>query len=182
MAQKYLKKSENQKDLTPQQRRDWNAYVDWLEKKGLKGSKELDKGETSFKHLDDFIKENPTTTISRDIIKDVQMEVQALADNVRDFARRKNNPNAENLMTGTSKFDGIPGSKTTSFKFPVMIEETYHNDNLKERNNLGLIGGDMKPSMVTTARPQLPKGAKLEQLQDGVYYEDPKTGDMVKYK
>ena len=44
MVQKYLKKSENPKDLTPQQRRDWNAYVDWLEKKGLKGSKELTKG------------------------------------------------------------------------------------------------------------------------------------------
>ncbi len=175
---------EDPKPLSPQQLQDWNRYVDWLESKGMKGSTELDKGETSFKWLADYQRENPQTTISKETIKSVQYEMQKLADNVRNFERRRNNNNAEKLMQGTSKLDGIPGSKTTSFKFPVMVENNYHNNSLVSTRNLGLVNGDGNPSSMPPAmssvRNKIPKGAKLERLQDGVYYEDPQSGDLVK--
>ncbi len=186
MAKLYVKPTGGGEDpppLSPQQLKDWNSYIDWLESKGMKGSVELDKGETSFKWLADYQRENPQTTISKETIKSVQYEMQKLADNVRDFERRRNNPNAENLMQGTSQLDGIPGSKTTSFKFPIMTEKQYYNNSLVSSRNLGLVGGDVNQAQKTnTLGKPIPKGAKLEKLQDGIYYEDPNTGDLVRYQ
>ncbi len=54
------------KPLTPQQRQEWNNYVDWLEKKGYKGSPLLDKKETGLATglFNQFKKENPNVTLS----------------------------------------------------------------------------------------------------------------------
>jgi len=172
------------KKLTPEQIKAWNDYVSWLEKKGMAGSKELDKKDNGLKWLNTYIKENPSTPLKPEHIVLVQQETQKLAENARAFAARRNDPNAQNIMQGTSKFDGIPGSRTTSFKFPVMIEENYRNNNLVSSNNLGLVSGDFKPieSGMNRRKQKLPPNVKLEKLQDGYYYEDPQSGDMVKYE
>jgi hypothetical protein len=171
--------------LTSQQRSDWNAYIDWLEKKGYKGSTELDKQSTGLAKslLEQYRKEYPKTSISYDNIRQVQMEMQNLRKNVQDFEKRRNNPNAENLMNGVSDVDGWPGSRTTSFKFPMMTENFYHNNALVKSRNLGVVGADLNPAQKPTSlQKPLPKGVKLEQLEDGIYYEDPSTGDMIKYQ
>lgn len=167
--------------LTQKQMQDWNNYVDWLEKNKMKGSTALDNGDVSFQWLEKYRKENPSTTISREIIPQIQSEMQKLADNVRSFEQRRGNPRADALMQGTSKTDGIPGSKTTSFKFPNVTLNNYRNDNLISSQNLGLTNGSTQPTTgIASLRKKLPEGVKLEKLQDGYYYEN-KDGDLVKW-
>ena len=68
------------KILTPQNKRDWNDFLDHLQSKGVAGSKDLDQPDKkSIKgHIDDYKKENPNTTVSEDMIPLVQSEHQAL--------------------------------------------------------------------------------------------------------
>lgn len=170
--------------LTPQQMKEWNSYVDYVDKRGYKGSKDLDRKETGLarKLFDDYLKDNPGVTIKYDDVKTVQTEMQKLRDSVRAFASRRNDPKAATLMGGISEPDGWPGSRTTQFKFPEMQLTQLHNNNVVQNKNLGLVGSGLKPTGVTVVQQQkLPPGAKLEKLQDGWYYEDPKSGDMVKW-
>jgi len=173
--------------LTPQQRREWNAYIDFLDKKGYKGSPLLDKKETGLATglFNQFKKENPNTTISLDHVKAVQSEMEALAQNVRGFEARRGNPNADKLMQGTSKIDNWPGSKTTSFKFPDMDKTTYNNSVLTSRQNLGILNPQLKPSDTASARalqPTIPSGGlKLEKMADGKLYYQNRDGDWIIY-
>jgi len=173
--------------LTPQQRREWNAYIDFLDKKGYKGSPLLDKKETGLATglFNQFKKENPNTTISLDHVKAVQSEMEALAQNVRGFEARRGNPNADKLMQGTSKIDNWPGRKTTSFKFPDMDKTTYNNSVLTSRQNLGILNPQLKPSDTASARalqPTIPSGGlKLEKMADGKLYYQNRDGDWIIY-
>lgn len=64
------------KPLTPQQRKDWNDFLDYLEKEKVGGSPELDKRDQSlgFQYLDRYKKMNPNSSVSKDIIPSVQYE------------------------------------------------------------------------------------------------------------
>lgn len=188
-------KPDPKEKLTPQQMRDWNAYVSWLEKKGYAGSKDLDKKETGLARnlLTQFIKENPTTSITYEDVKKVQLEMQKVRDSVQAFSARRGDANASKLMGGISSVDGWPGSRTTSYKFPDLQETSYHNNQLVSDVNMGLMGGDFKPTGLTGAgqqpakpKKQLPKGVKLEAVVDAqgnksIVYEDPNTGDLVRW-
>lgn len=173
--------------INPQQMKDWNSYVDWLDTKGVKGSKQLDNADTSFKYLDQYIKENPTTSLHRGVIKPIQDEMSKLATSARALAQRQNDPNAKNIMTGTSINDGIPGSKTTSFKFPIMTETNTNNGMVTSQKNLGLVKGGLQPTGIGQSNMQqkIPKGVNIEQFYDaqgkpsGKGYKDPNTGDLV---
>lgn len=176
----------NPKELTPQQRQEWNAYVDWLDKKGMKGSTELDKGDTGLQYFNQFLKENPSISLRPEHIKAVQQEIEGIAQKSRDLLQRQGNPNAQNVMRGTSKFDNIPGSKTTSFKFPEMNLQAYHNNAMVANRNLGLVNSQLQPQVgiFGSRQAQIPKGTKLEQFYDsmgkpsGTGYTD-KNGDVV---
>jgi hypothetical protein len=175
------------KELTPQQRKEWNAYADFIEKRGYKGSPLLDKKETGLavNLFNQFKKENPNTTITLDHIPVVQAEMQKLADSARSFEARRGNPNAQNIMQGTSKIDGWAGSKTTSFKFPDMEKTQYSNNVLTSHQNLGILDPRLRPADSTgkTALSKTPTtltGVKLEKMADGYYYQN-RDGDYVKY-
>lgn len=175
--------------LTPKQMQDWNRYVDYLELKGYKGSKDLDKKETGLakKLLEDFRKEYPDASITYDDVKKVQIEMQKLKDQAQGFAARRNDPNATKIMAGVSQVDGWPGAKTTSFKFPEMAERQLHNNSLVGQRNLGLVSGSFQPTGAAVQKKPLPKGVKLEPLYDaagnktGMGYTDPATGDVITY-
>lgn len=177
------------KELTPQQRREWNTYVDYLEKKGYKGSAQLDKKDTGLATslFNQFKKENPSVSLSLDHVKTVQSEMENLANAARNFEQRRGNPNAASIMAGTSKVDGWPGSKTTSFKFPDMEKTTYNNSVLTSHQNLGILDPKLRPTDSLSQRslastPALSPNVKLEKMADGkYYYEDPKTGDWKLY-
>jgi hypothetical protein len=170
--------------LTPQKRQEWNQYVDYVEKRGYKGSTELDKRDTGLanKLFEEFRKENPTATISLNDIQSVQYEMQQLKKTVTDFAKRKGVKDADNMMHGISKVDGWPGSKTTQFKFPIMAVDSFHNGQFMGRRDLGLVDSKLNPSQVHEVKPSVPKGAKLEKMSDGKTYYENEQGEMIPYE
>lgn len=170
--------------LTPQKRQEWNKYVDFVEKRGYKGSAELDKRDTGLanKLFDEFKKEFPDTSLSLNDVSSVQFEMQQLKKTVQDFQKRRGAKDAGTMMQGISKVDGWPGSKTTQFKFPVMALETYHNDKLKSKKNLGIVDANLNPGGIMEVKKALPKGAKLETMSDGKQYYQDEGGDLVLYE
>lgn len=45
-------------------KQDWNNYLDWLDKKGMRGKPELDKGGVGNNLFKQYIKENPSTSLT----------------------------------------------------------------------------------------------------------------------
>jgi hypothetical protein len=179
---------EDPQPLTPQQRREWNMYVDYVAKRGYRGYPLLDKKETGLATslFNEFKKENPNTTISLNNIASVQTEMQNLAKAAQAFEARRGNPNAANVMTGTSKIDSWPGSKTTSFKFPDMEQKMHQNSILTSHKNLGILNPQLKPTDSTgkaalSSKPTTLTGLKLEKMADGRYYYENRDGDLVLY-
>src|SRR5438045_4203518 len=88
------------KELSPAQRMEWNRYVDFVSKKGYKGSPELDKKDTGLAKslFDEFTKLNPTTPLKYEDVKSVQMEMSQLKNAAQGFAARRGDKNAKNLM------------------------------------------------------------------------------------
>lgn len=69
----------NYKPLSSVQRRDWNDFLDYLQKSGVAGSKELDQPDKNVAktYIDKYKKENPNTSVSEDLIPSIQYEQQA---------------------------------------------------------------------------------------------------------
>jgi hypothetical protein len=169
------------REISPKERADWNNFIDFVESKGLKGSEKLDKGSDALARnlFDEYKKLHPNTTIDYGSVASFQYEMQKLKEQAQGFAERRNDPNAKKIMSFVSKVDGWFGSKTSQSKFPFMIENTYHNDNLVSSENLGLLGADLTPEKKEQIMKKVPLGKKLEELSDGYYYEND-DGDLVK--
>lgn len=175
------------KTLTPQQRKDWNEYVDFVAQRGYKGSTLLDKKETGLakKLFDEYKKLKPTASISFEDVPIVQEEMEQLKQSAQAFAARKGEIDANKIMSGISKVDGWPGSRTTQFKFPDMQVQQYHNNALVSSRNLGIVDSNLRPNSITTLKTKIPKSVKTDSLFDaagrysGMGYIDPNSGDIV---
>jgi len=66
----------NYKPLTVQQRKDWNDFLDYLEKEGIGGKTDLDKRDQALglKYLQKYRAMNPKTMVTPDMIPSVQYE------------------------------------------------------------------------------------------------------------
>ena len=197
---------QTQQTATPQRRRlspgemqQWNMFLDYVKDKGYEGSEDLNKKNKNLgaSLFADFKKANPNIAIDYSIVPDVQNEMQMLGESARAFAKRRNDPNADKLMTGVSPVDGWFGSKTSQYRFPEQQTVVYNNGQLVSQTNDGLLTSNLTATGVpnkdasgnvtstlpvgTARRKQnIPKGVTVEKLQDGYYYEDPQTGDLVK--
>jgi hypothetical protein len=147
-------KDKNIPPITNQNRADWNQYVDYLDKKGLKGSSFLDKGDNAIKAINDYRKVNPNTTITPELITPIQNDFS----NYRDYALNQVSNgkaqlapgvNKDNFLSALSIVDGIPGQRTTSYKFPV----GYMTDmNSKETKNKGFATTSQAPIDLLTSK------------------------------
>ena len=144
------------KEIGNQEMQDWNNYTSWLEKKGLKGSPALDKSDLGGKMIDLYRKENPDTTVSREIVPAIQQGFSKYRDNaINDLrthkAQMNDDPkdpnkgrwvdpkeNLDNFMKDLSIVDGIPGQKTTSHVFPKSYMQTFMNGKLIKKEDKGL--------------------------------------------
>lgn len=113
-------------------RLEWNKYVDWLGKKGMRGAAELDKDDLGGKMIDAYRKENPSTLISREIVPTIQKEFSKYRDwSLGQIKAQKaafaKGTTEENFMSHLSKIDGYAGSRTTSFSFPNKYLEQFNN-------------------------------------------------------
>ena len=130
--------------ITNQHRTDWNNYVAWLDAHKLKGDPRLDKDNYGFKVLEDYRKENPNTTITKDMIVPIQQEFSNYRNWSLEQIRQKKAAMApgtteENYMKNLSVVDGIPGQRTTSFQFPQAYLTTFNNNQSEGTVNQGFV-------------------------------------------
>lgn len=115
-------KAREPKALTPQEKRDWNKYVDYLDSIKMKGKDVLDKENLGIDYLNDYIKKNPSTTLTKDKIYDIQASLLDQKKYAQDQVRKglaapPEGGTVEDIMPGLSKLDSYPGSLTTKYKF-----------------------------------------------------------------
>lgn len=121
-------------------RTDWNNYISWLDKKGLKGHPSLDKSNLGFKMIEEYRKENPSTLVSKENILPIQKEFQRYREWALEQAKKgqaKLTVAPENFMKALSIIDGIPGQRTTSFQFPESYLTTFQDGKSLGTANLG---------------------------------------------
>ena len=136
---------------------EWNSFLDYVDKKGYKGSKELDMGDHKLSQslFDDYKKDNPNAQLDYSYVLPIQQEIKNYRDRtIEDFKTGKAKINSsagdnyEHYMEGLSNPDGWFGSKTSSWKFPKQYLQTINNDNtMGNKEDLGLshlkYGGDI---------------------------------------
>jgi len=114
-------------------RNDWNNYVSWLDKKGMKGHPSLDKNGLWNKMIEKYREENPNTVITKDIIVPIQKDF----DNYRKYSLDQvksgkllfdEGVDENNFMKNLSVVDGIAGQRTTSFQYPMDYLKTLDKD------------------------------------------------------
>lgn len=138
---------ENNPVITNKLRKDWNDYVSFLESKGMKGKPELDKDGLGFKMIDEYRKVNPNTLVSKETIIPIQKEFQnyrnwSLDQIKQGKAKLAEGVTPENYMRALSIIDGIPGQRTTSFRFPESYLTTFNDG-----KNMGTVNhGFVTPS------------------------------------
>ena len=118
------KTAEAKKVVTDQLRQDWNDYVDWLEKKGLKGNAKLDEGDLGLRMVEEYQAEHPGTTVSNETVGLVQEDHEEYRQWALDQIKQGKAAFApgvteETFMKNLSDADGYAGSLTTAKKFPA---------------------------------------------------------------
>lgn len=76
---------------------DWNKYLNWLEQKKVRGKADLDKGGVGNAYFNQYIKENPDTSLSTNVIPEIRKEYLALR-----------NKGLENIRTGKINYSQGP--------------------------------------------------------------------------
>lgn len=120
-------------EITNQHRQDWNDYVLWLDKIGMRGNKELDTNDVSHKLLQKYIDLNPNTSLTPDIVVPIQKDFSKYRDwslNEVKAGRRElgTGVTPENFLKDLSIVDGIPGHRTTTYMFPKKYMEEVANN------------------------------------------------------
>ena len=134
-------------EVSTKLRGDWNSYVQYLKSKGMQGHPSLDKNDLGGQMIDQYQKENPSTSVSRATIAPIQQELSKYRDYSINELRNKRavlsdaqnptgrfvtpNENLDGYMKDLSKVDGIAGQRTTSYQFPDQYMKT-----LDAKNNL----------------------------------------------
>lgn len=63
---------------TPQQRTEWNGFLDYLDKQGVAGKSDLDKPGAGLQYFQQYKKANPDVSITPEHIQNIQYEQQQL--------------------------------------------------------------------------------------------------------
>jgi hypothetical protein len=99
---------------------DWNKYLKYLEDKGVRGDEKLDKGGLGNQYFLEYIKANPTTTLSVDAIP-----------RIRELYTQLRNTNIEEIKKGKAGFNGKSGPETdfTGFMSHIVKNELSTDPN-----------------------------------------------------
>lgn len=118
--------------LNPTQRADWNNFVDFMDKQGMRGNTALDdrNKQLGAYYFQKFKAINPTTTLTYNDVPRVQQALQDYrSQSLADIKAGKiqlpgvKDPDKE-YMNDLSSVDGWLGSKTSAHKFPVAVAQT----------------------------------------------------------
>lgn len=113
--------------VTTKQQKDWNDYVAWLDSKGIKEHPDLNKGNgddnNGVQVLKKYIQTHPNTTLTPDIVPHIQQAFVDMRNHFLDEVKKGNmkldkGTTSDNFLKDLSSVDGVPGAKTTKYKFP----------------------------------------------------------------
>lgn len=133
------------KGISPQMRQDWNGFLDYLDKKGVGGSAALDKRDQSLglTYLNQYRKENPTTSITPDIIPQIQYDQYLLRKgdaypglNSEQLKYVRNGLNPAYMARAVSDTDGWLGSLTSKQYYPTAKRGTNTGDSYDFGTNM----------------------------------------------
>lgn len=110
--------------MTPEDRANWNGFVDFLDAKGMKGSTKLDKPcqTTSLNLFNEYCASRGLKLDYHNFVTMVQTNISeyrklALQEIRQGKALFKGTD--DEFMPGLSTIDGWAGSRTTTYKFPA---------------------------------------------------------------
>ncbi len=126
---------ESREEVSSQLRLEWNKYIDWLASKGLRGDESLDHGGKGVEMVKQYMAEHPGTILSPEVIDDIQEEFAKYKDwSLKEIDAGRANfapgTSKENYMRALSIIDGIPGQRTTTFKFPESYLLTFKTNTI----------------------------------------------------
>lgn len=114
--------------ITADHMRRWNKLIQFAKDKGYAGKEELDHNpELRKKVFDEYNNANPDDTLSIDMVKPIQNEIQTYKkkaiENIKN-GKGEYKGNIDGFMKGISQVDGLFGQKTSQWSFPTAyIEE-----------------------------------------------------------
>jgi len=144
------------KPVNNKMRSDWNGFIDYLEKKGMKGKPDLDKGGLGYKMFDDYVKQTPGVSLSRESLPIIRKDLlnyrqwvlnEQQKPESQKVARLADNVTPQNFMSNVLANEktadpNYPGTNLTSTRFPSQYLESYNQ-------KLGLIPTNVLPPNTT---------------------------------
>lgn len=124
----YVKAAAMQKraPLNNDEKAQWNSFVDYLDKRGMKGNVALDNRDTGLGQqlLNEYKAQDPHFTLGYDKVSQIQQDLQDYRGNM--INKWKANPaiipdvkTPDEIMPNLSPSDGWLGSKTSLHKYPT---------------------------------------------------------------
>ena len=107
--------------ITSEQKMEWNKFLDFINSKGYRGNKDLDKRDTNLGKslMEEYLKSNPQSNISYDMVKPIQESV------INDWEKMKKIQSIKGIKSinaddrQLSQPDGWLGSLTSNGYFPT---------------------------------------------------------------
>lgn len=137
---------ENGEMVSDKVKQDWNMYLSWLDKKGMKGKPELDKGGIGNNLFKQYLKENPETSLSEKVIPSIRKAYVDLR-----------NDRLKEIQGGKGSYEGSP----ESFMKHIVLNEQSGDPNY--------VGQHLTQTMFPGAKLTSPTGVvkKVELLGKG---------------
>lgn len=110
-------------EASPRNKRDWNDFLLWLDKKGIKGNPKLDKGDLGNKYFNEYLSTHKDTSLNKDIIPLIRKSYT----NLRDY-------NIQQILAGKSTYQGKSGAGTDTTDF---MKHIVLNEQSKDPNYVG---------------------------------------------
>lgn len=138
--------NETKETASEQLKEDWNGFLNWLDKKGMKGKPELDKGDLGNQLFRQYIKETPGTSLSEKSIPAIRKAYTELR-----------NDRLKEIQEGKGNYEGSP----ESFMKHIVLNEQTENPNY--------VGQHLTQTMFPGAKLTSPTGEikKIELLGKG---------------
>lgn len=120
--------------LTPQQKDNWNKFIDFVALQKMTGNPILDQRnkQVGMSLLQKFNMSNPSNALPVDIVPTVQQNLQDYRNDIINQWKAKkivadDVKSEDEIMPGISAVDGWPGTKTLATKFPKASVTTNGN-------------------------------------------------------
>lgn len=115
--------------LTPTEKIQWNQYIDFMQKQGMKGNPALDNQNQNLGqfYFNRFKSSTPGISLTYQDVPRIQNDLNNYRTTLVDQYKKglivpdDSVKSEADIMPGLSKTDGWLGSKTSSYKFPVAM-------------------------------------------------------------